>query len=225
MGLGPTGWLVWNAAASLDFAGGTVVHINAGVAGAGGRARARQAQRLRPTRHAAAQPDADRDRRRHAVGRLVRLQRRQRGRRRRRRRHDACVDHHSPPRPAALVWLLAGVDPRGKPTVLGICSGAVAGLVAITPAAGFVGATGALVIGVAGRRRLLPGLHQLKRQLRLRRLAGHLRRARRGRHHRGAPHRASSPPSRWAARSRYPIGRQLGVQVLACAVTAGWSAP
>ena len=40
---------------------------------------------------------------------------------------------------------------RGKPTVVGICSGAVAGLVAITPASGFVGPGGALAIGaIAG---------------------------------------------------------------------------
>jgi Amt family ammonium transporter len=38
---------------------------------------------------------------------------------------------------------------RGKPTVIGICSGAVAGLVAITPASGFVGPMGALAIGIA----------------------------------------------------------------------------
>jgi Amt family ammonium transporter len=38
---------------------------------------------------------------------------------------------------------------RGKPTVVGICSGAVAGLVAITPASGFVGPVGSMVIGVA----------------------------------------------------------------------------
>ena len=38
---------------------------------------------------------------------------------------------------------------KGKPSILGICSGAVAGLVAITPASGFVDPIGALVIGVA----------------------------------------------------------------------------
>jgi len=38
---------------------------------------------------------------------------------------------------------------KGKPSILGICSGAVAGLVAITPASGFVDPVGALVIGVA----------------------------------------------------------------------------
>ena len=39
--------------------------------------------------------------------------------------------------------------PRGKPSVLGIISGAVAGLVAITPASGFVDPRGALIIGIA----------------------------------------------------------------------------
>jgi Amt family ammonium transporter len=38
---------------------------------------------------------------------------------------------------------------RGKPTVIGIATGAVAGLVAITPASGFVGPIGSLVIGIA----------------------------------------------------------------------------
>jgi Amt family ammonium transporter len=44
---------------------------------------------------------------------------------------------------AGIEWLT-----RGKPTVLGFCSGIVAGLVVITPAAGFVSANGAMIIGV-----------------------------------------------------------------------------
>jgi len=52
---------------------------------------------------------------------------------------------------AALAWMFVEWALRGKPTVVGICSGAVAGLVAITPASGFVGPIGSLVIGaVAG---------------------------------------------------------------------------
>jgi Amt family ammonium transporter len=52
---------------------------------------------------------------------------------------------------AALAWMFAEWIARGKPSVLGIISGAVAGLVAITPASGWVDPTGALVIGlVAG---------------------------------------------------------------------------
>jgi Amt family ammonium transporter len=52
---------------------------------------------------------------------------------------------------AALAWMAAEWLTKGKPSILGIISGAVAGLVAITPAAGFVLPSGALVIGlVAG---------------------------------------------------------------------------
>jgi ammonium transporter, Amt family len=49
---------------------------------------------------------------------------------------------------AAFVWPLLEWIFRGKPTVLGFCSGAVAGLVVVTPAAGFVTATGSVIIGV-----------------------------------------------------------------------------
>src|SRR6202453_1115572 len=50
---------------------------------------------------------------------------------------------------AALTWMFVEWAHRGKPTVIGICSGAVAGLVAITPASGYVGPLGSMVIGVA----------------------------------------------------------------------------
>ena len=50
---------------------------------------------------------------------------------------------------AALSWMFTEWMVKGKPSVLGIASGAVAGLVAITPASGFVGVTGAFVIGIA----------------------------------------------------------------------------
>jgi len=50
---------------------------------------------------------------------------------------------------AGLTWMFVEWIMRKKPTVIGICSGAVAGLVAITPASGFVGPAGSMVIGVA----------------------------------------------------------------------------
>jgi len=50
---------------------------------------------------------------------------------------------------ASFVWPMIEWMVRGKPSVLGFCSGAVAGLVVITPACGFVTAGGALLIGVA----------------------------------------------------------------------------
>jgi len=48
---------------------------------------------------------------------------------------------------AALSWMLVETLHRGRPTALGAASGAVAGLVAITPAAGFVGPVSAVIIG------------------------------------------------------------------------------
>jgi Amt family ammonium transporter len=50
---------------------------------------------------------------------------------------------------AALAWMFVEWFAKGKPSVLGIASGAVAGLVAITPASGFVGPSAAVVIGLA----------------------------------------------------------------------------
>ena len=50
---------------------------------------------------------------------------------------------------ASLTWIVIEYIRRGKPSVLGIVTGMVAGLVAITPASGFVGPVGALAIGIA----------------------------------------------------------------------------
>jgi Amt family ammonium transporter len=50
---------------------------------------------------------------------------------------------------ASFVWPMAEWITKGKPSVLGFCSGAVAGLVVITPACGFVTPGGAVVIGIA----------------------------------------------------------------------------
>ena len=70
------GWLA--KLGVMDFAGGIVVHVNAGVAALVCRAGARAAPRLSAHRHDAAQPAVDGGGRGHAVGGLVRLQRRQR---------------------------------------------------------------------------------------------------------------------------------------------------
>src|SRR5216683_644958 len=50
---------------------------------------------------------------------------------------------------AGFTWMIVEWIMRGKPTVIGICTGAVAGLVAITPASGFVGPLGSVCIGAA----------------------------------------------------------------------------
>ena len=69
------------------------------------------------------------------------------------------------PAGAALSWTLAEWVMKGRPSLLGAVSGAVAGLVAITPAAGFVGVGGALIIGLLSGVAGLWGVHGLKRLL------------------------------------------------------------
>jgi Amt family ammonium transporter len=62
---------------------------------------------------------------------------------------NAFVNTHSATAMAAIAWMFGEWIFRGKPTMLGAASGAVAGLVAITPACGYVGIKGALIIGIA----------------------------------------------------------------------------
>jgi Amt family ammonium transporter len=66
---------------------------------------------------------------------------------------------------AALSWMATEWLIKGKPSLLGAASGAVAGLVAITPGAGFVGVVGALVIGLLAGVVCLWGVNGLKRLL------------------------------------------------------------
>ena len=64
---------------------------------------------------------------------------------------------------AALAWMFVEWGLRGKPSVLGIISGAIAGLVAITPASGYVTPSGALVIGLVAGAMCYWGATWLKR--------------------------------------------------------------
>jgi ammonium transporter, Amt family len=142
---GPGGFL--NDAGILDFAGGTVVHINSGVAGLMaclvlGKRRGYGAEPMAPHNlvlsvtgasllwvgwfgfnagsAAAANGNAGMA---MAVTQIATAT-------------------------AALTWMFVEWAVKGKPSVLGIISGAVAGLVAITPASGFVDPRGALIIGI-----------------------------------------------------------------------------
>ncbi|HXR55493.1 MAG TPA: ammonium transporter [Casimicrobiaceae bacterium] len=142
----PTGF--WATAGVLDFAGGTVVHINAGIAGLvcalvlgkrlGYGREAMAPHNLTLTLIGASllwvgwfgfnAGSAVASNGRAGMAMFV-------------TQFAAAV--------AALAWMFTEWITKGKPSVLGIASGAVAGLVAITPASGFVGAFGALVIGIA----------------------------------------------------------------------------
>lgn len=68
---------------------------------------------------------------------------------------------------AVLTWVFGEWMLRGKPSLLGACSGFIAGLVAITPACGYVGVGGALIIGLAAGLAGLWGVTALKRFLRV----------------------------------------------------------
>jgi Amt family ammonium transporter len=141
----PTGWLA--TAGILDFAGGTVVHINAGIAGlvtclvlgkrVGYGREVMAPHNLTLTLiggamlwvgwfgfNAGSAVAAD--------GRAG----------------FAMMATQVATAAAALAWMFAEWIAKGKPSVLGIVSGAVAGLVAITPASGYVGVGGSLVIGI-----------------------------------------------------------------------------
>jgi len=66
---------------------------------------------------------------------------------------------------AVLAWCVGEALHKGKASMLGAASGAVGGLVAITPAAGYVGPMGAIVIGLAGGFLCLWGVNGLKKML------------------------------------------------------------
>jgi Amt family ammonium transporter len=66
---------------------------------------------------------------------------------------------------ATLSWIAGEAMSKGKASMLGAASGAVAGLVAITPACGFVGPMGAIVIGLLAGLFCLWGVNGLKRML------------------------------------------------------------
>ncbi len=159
----PGGWLARMGA--LDFAGGTVVHVNAGLAGLVcawmlGPRRGYGREALEPSHlgmtmmgaallwlgwfgfNAGSSLAAD--------GRAA----------------LALAVTHIAACAGALGWALAEYLVRGKVTLLGLCSGLVAGLVAITPAAGFATPRAALAIGVIGGVACYWGATSLKRMLR-----------------------------------------------------------
>src|SRR5215471_4259732 len=142
---GNVGWLA--GAGALDFAGGTVVHINAGIAGLVGaliigRRTGYGKELMAP--HSLTMTmigasllwvgwfgfNAGSNLEANGTTAL------------------AFVNTMVATAGAALSWLLCEWIVKDKPSLLGICSGAVAGLVAVTPASGFAGPVGALVLGL-----------------------------------------------------------------------------
>jgi Amt family ammonium transporter len=141
----PSGWLF--RLGVLDFAGGTVVHINAGVAGLVaalviGKRAGYPAEPFLPHNLVLSVLGASLlwvGWFGFNAGSAVTAGP---------RAGMALAATHIAAAAAALSWLAAEWWLKGKPSVLGAISGAVAGLVAITPAAGFVDPTGGLIIGL-----------------------------------------------------------------------------
>jgi Amt family ammonium transporter len=141
----PSGWLAVKGV--LDFAGGTVVHINAGIAGLAA------ALMLGKRQGFGKEPMPPHDLTLTVIGAsllwvgwfgfnagsAVASDG---------RAGMAFAVTHIATAAAALSWMFTEWAIKGKPSVLGIASGAVAGLVAITPASGFVGPNSAVIIGV-----------------------------------------------------------------------------
>ena len=89
---------------------------------------------------------------------------------------------------ATLAWMFGEWIVKGSPTMLGAASGAVAGLVAITPACGWVGTMGSIAIGAIAAVICLWAVLGSQEDAGLRRLARRVRRALRRRHRRRPPH-------------------------------------
>ena len=143
------GWLGLGGLGALDFAGGTVVHLNAGTAGLVAALMLGKRKGLGTQNFAPYNPA-------YAVigasllwvgwfgfnaGSAVEAHDGQAG--------MAAAATQIATAAAVLSWMFVEWAVKKKPTVLGMASGAVAGLVAITPASGFVNPTGALIIGLA----------------------------------------------------------------------------
>jgi len=159
---GPGGWLLGMGA--LDFAGGTVVHINAGVAGLVGAyvigKRIGYGKEALPPHNLALTMvgasllwvgwfgfNAGSNLEATSGAALAFL--------------NTLVATAA----ATLSWSAGEAVAKGKPSMLGAASGAVAGLVAITPACGTVGPMGAIIIGLAAGVVCLWGVNGLKRLL------------------------------------------------------------
>ena len=68
---------------------------------------------------------------------------------------------------AGLTWMIIGWKHQGRPSLVGLCTGSVAGLVAVTPAAGYVNVAGALVIGLVAGALCYAAVHFTKKRLRV----------------------------------------------------------
>jgi Amt family ammonium transporter len=124
---------------------------------------------------------------------------------------------------AAMVWLFVEWRKHGRPSVLGIITGAVAGLATITPGSGYVGVAGALVIGLVAGIVCFLGATSLKRRLGyddsldafgVHGVGGLV----------GSILTGAFAAQALGGSENVVPSRQLVIQLVACAATAAWSA-
>ncbi len=123
---------------------------------------------------------------------------------------------------AAMVWMFIEWQKHGRPSVLGIITGAVAGLATITPASGYVGVAGAMAIGALAAVVCFFAATALKRRLGyddaldafgVHGVGGAV----------GSILTGVFASIALGGSEKISIGRQVAVQALACAVAAAWS--
>ena len=227
----PLAHMVWSSdgllfkLGAIDFAGGTVVHINAGVAGLVGSAFAGPRIGHLQGSDAAALAGADDGRRGAAVGRLVRVQRRLGARGERACRGGDGQHFGRAGGGRCSAWMALERLVSGKPSMLGGASGAVAGLVAVTPAAGASGPVGAMLLGAAASLVCYGFVGSLKNRLRLDDSLDVF-----GIHGLGGITGSigtaivALPALGGHGGAGYALGHQLVAQLAAVAVAIGWSA-
>jgi Amt family ammonium transporter len=123
---------------------------------------------------------------------------------------------------AATVWMLVEWARHGRPSVLGLITGAVAGLATVTPASGYVGVAGAMAIGAVAAIVCFLGATSVKRRLGyddsldafgVHGVGGLV----------GSVLTGVFASAALGGSESFAMGRQVGVQALACAVAALWS--
>jgi Amt family ammonium transporter len=122
-------------------------------------------------------------------------------------------------------WSAVEALTRGKASMLGAASGMIAGLVAITPAAGLVGPMGAIVLGIAGLAVCYFFVSVVKNKFGYDDTARRLRHPRRRRHHRrfGTGIFTSASLGGVGYVGEQTMGGQLWVQIQAVAITIVWT--
>jgi Amt family ammonium transporter len=132
---------------------------------------------------------------------------------------------------AGLSWVVTEWVTRGRPSMLGLASGVIAGLVAVTPAAGFAGPLGSIVLGLIVSPICVVFCSKVKQALKVRRQPGRFRHPWCRRHRRRDRHGHPGQPGAWRRwggglhqrLDGYDAGAQIMAQLKGVGITIVWS--